>query len=196
MIKVLVTGMSGTGKSALLAELAGRGHRAVDTDYGDFYETVGGERLWRADKVSALLDSAPDDQPGVLFVQGTTRNQGLFYPRFQHIVLLSAPPEVLIERLAARTTNPYGKNPAELAAILRDQQAVEPLLRASATLEVVTTIPVSQVADVIVQHVAARLASPAERLEPEVGGVGDDVDLVAEGPLGGPRRQHVRHRLG
>jgi hypothetical protein len=37
----------------------------------------------------------------VLFVQGTTRNQGLFYPRFDHIVLLSAPPEVLTER----TTN-------------------------------------------------------------------------------------------
>lgn len=80
MTRVLVTGMSGTGKSALLAELADRGHRAVDTDYGDFYETAGGERLWRADKISALLDSAPDDQPGLLFVQGTTRNQGLFYP--------------------------------------------------------------------------------------------------------------------
>lgn len=196
MIKVLVTGMSGTGKSALLTELAARGHRAVDTDYGDFYETVGGERLWRPDRISALLDSAPDDQPGLLFVQGTTRNQGLFYPRFQHIVLLSAPPEVLIERLAARTTNPYGKNPAELAAILRDQLTVEPLLRASATLEIVTTIPISRVADLIVQHVAARLAALAERLEPQVGGVGDDVDLVAEGPFGGPRRHHVGYRLG
>lgn len=39
-----------------------------------------------------LLSSAPDELPGVLFVQGTTRNQALFYPRFHHIVLLSAPP--------------------------------------------------------------------------------------------------------
>jgi len=29
---VLVTGMSGTGKSAVTAELACRGHRVVDTD--------------------------------------------------------------------------------------------------------------------------------------------------------------------
>ena len=196
MIRVLVTGMSGTGKSALLDELAGRGHRAVDTDYGDFYETVDGEPLWRPDRICALLDSAPDDQPGLLFVQGTTRNQGLFYPRFRHIVLLSAPAGVLAERLAARTTNPYGKDPAELAAILRDQQTVEPLLRASATVEVVTTIPVSRVADVIVQHVAARLAALSEGLEPQVGGMSDDVDLVPEGPLGGPRRHHVGHCLG
>ena len=112
MKRVLITGMSGAGKSSLLDELAARGHRAVDTDYGDYFHTVGGESLWREDRISALLDSAPDEPPGALFVQGTTRNQVLFYPRFDHIVLLSAPPAILAERLAARTSNPYGKDPA------------------------------------------------------------------------------------
>jgi dephospho-CoA kinase len=37
---VLVTGMSGTGKSAALAELARRGRRVVDTDYGGYAEEV------------------------------------------------------------------------------------------------------------------------------------------------------------
>jgi hypothetical protein len=32
--------MSGTGKSAALAELARRGHHVVDTDYGDWIEHV------------------------------------------------------------------------------------------------------------------------------------------------------------
>ncbi|MGW4667271.1 hypothetical protein [Streptosporangium sandarakinum] len=32
MAKILVTGMSGTGKSTALEMLAARGHRAVDTD--------------------------------------------------------------------------------------------------------------------------------------------------------------------
>lgn len=153
MKRVLITGMSGTGKSSLLHELAARGYRTVDTDYGGYFETVGDERLWREEKVSALLASAPDERPGVLFVQGTTRNQVVFYPRFHHIVLLSAPAEVLIERLATRTNNPYGKDPAELAETLRYQQTVEPLLRASATLEVVTTVPVAQVADIVLRHV-------------------------------------------
>jgi hypothetical protein len=50
-------------------------------------------------------------------------------------------------------TNPYGKDPAELAAVLGYQQTVEPPLRAAATLEVVTTIPITQVADIVLRHV-------------------------------------------
>ena len=153
MKRVLITGMSGAGKSSLLHELGARGHRTVDTDYGDYFQTIDGESLWREDRIGALLSSAPDELAGVLFVQGTTRNQVLFYPRFDHIVLLSAPPEVLAERLATRAGNPYGKDPDELAETLTYQQTVEPLLRASATLEVVTTIPVARVAGIVLDHV-------------------------------------------
>ncbi|MBR7832683.1 AAA family ATPase [Actinospica durhamensis] len=153
MTRVLITGMSGTGKSTLLDELAARGYQIVDTDYGDYHELVDGEPLWRTDRIEALLRTVPAGGGQVLFVQGTTRNQGAFYPWFQHIVLLSAPAEVLIERLATRTTNPYGKDPAELAETLRYVQTVEPLLRASATLEVVTTVPVRRVADAVLAHV-------------------------------------------
>lgn len=139
--------MSGVGKSSLLAELARRGFRTVDTDYGDYHETVDGEQLWREDRIAALLA-----QDGPLFVQGTTRNQVVFYPLFDHIVLLSAPADVLVERLTTRTTNPYGKNPAEIEETLGYRETVEPLLRQAATLEVVTTVPVAQVADIVVAH--------------------------------------------
>jgi hypothetical protein len=139
--------MSGVGKSSLLAELAWRGHRTVDTDYGDYHETVDGEQLWREDRIAALLD-----HDGPLFVQGTTRNQVVFYPLFDHVVLLSAPADVLVERLTRRTTNPYGKDPAEVAETLDCLETVEPLLREAATLEVVTTVPVAQVADIVLAY--------------------------------------------
>ena len=139
--------MSGVGKSSLPQELARRGYRTVDTDYGDFHETVDGERLWREDRIAALLAES-----GPLIVSGTTRNQVVFYPLFDHIVLLSAPAEVLVERLTARTTNPYGKDPADVAETLDYLETVEPLLREAATLEVVTTIPVGRVAAVVVAH--------------------------------------------
>jgi broad-specificity NMP kinase len=147
---VLITGMSGVGKSSLLHELARRGYRTVDTDYGDYHVTIDGERLWREDRIQALLAGHQDDAP--LFVQGTTRNQVQFYPRFDHIVLLSAPADVLVERLTTRTTNPYGKDPAHVAETLQYLETVEPLLREAATLEVVTTVPVTDVADVVLAH--------------------------------------------
>jgi adenylate kinase family enzyme len=69
--RVLVTGMSGAGKSSLLHELAARGYRTVDTGYGDYFQTIDGERVWREDRMNALLSSAPDELPGVPFIQGT-----------------------------------------------------------------------------------------------------------------------------
>jgi shikimate kinase len=148
--RVLITGMSGVGKSSLLSELARRGYRTVDTDYGDYHETIDGERLWREERIDALLSGHHD---GPLFVQGTTRNQVRFYPRFDHIVLLSAPADVLVERLTTRTTNPYGKNPEDVAETLDYLETVEPLLREAATLEVVATMPVAQVADIVLERV-------------------------------------------
>jgi dephospho-CoA kinase len=150
--RVLITGMSGVGKSSLLTELARWGYCTVDTDYGDYHETVDGERLWREDRIDALL---AEQHNAPLFVQGTTRNQVRFYPRFDHIVLLSAPADVLVDRLTTRTTNPYGKNPAEIAETLDYLETVEPLLREAATLEVVTTVPVAEVADTVLAHIAA-----------------------------------------
>ena len=60
--RVLVTGMSGTGKSSALAELAERGYRVVDTDdpgwteWVDVPEEAGvGEHLWVEDRMADLL---------------------------------------------------------------------------------------------------------------------------------------------
>jgi dephospho-CoA kinase len=140
---VLVTGMSGTGKSSALAELARRGHRVVDTDYGDWIEE-GSERLWREDRIDALLTEHDD---GLLFVSGCVPNQGKFYPRFDAIVLLSAPADVIVERVGTRDTNDYGKSDAERESILGDLAAVEPLLRVGATAEIDTRVSPAEVAD-------------------------------------------------
>jgi shikimate kinase len=139
--RVLVCGMSGTGKSTVAAELVARGHRAVDVDVGYVVPTPDGRQLWDEPRIEALLDE-PDE---LVFVLGIEENGVRFLPRFDAVVLLSAPVEVLTERLATRTTNPFGKDPAELARILDDVNQVEPRLRRVATHEVDTTRPLDEV---------------------------------------------------
>jgi dephospho-CoA kinase len=152
MTRVLITGMSGTGKSTALAELARRGHRVVDADLSAWSIEVGpptgsgAEQLWRQDAMDALL---AQHATGWLFVAGCASNQGSFYDRFDAVVLLSVPREVMLQRIATRSTNPFGKGAHEQQRILEDVEAVEPLLRATSTVEIATTIPVTEVVDAL-----------------------------------------------
>lgn len=149
MRRILLTGMSGTGKSSLISRLAELGYRAVDLDEPAWSEyDADGDWIWREDRVQGLLSQEGGD---VLFVSGCPSNQVKFYSRFEYIILLSAPPEVLVERLRTRTNNPYGKHPDELADVLAYVETVEPRLRRVADHEVDTTIPLDDVAATVLR---------------------------------------------
>ena len=141
--------MSGTGKSSALAELRERGFDVVDTDEPGWTDWSAEEDgyVWREDRLAELLDR---DRPAVLYVSGTVSNQGRFYPRFDAVVLLSAPGDVLLRRIAERTTNPYGKSAAERDLVLRDLAEVEPLLRATCTHEVDAALPIDAVVEELI----------------------------------------------
>jgi len=147
MPRVLVTGMSGTGKSTALQILGQRGHRVVDTDTDQWSHWVSSpdgspDWIWREEAITRLLAG---HRHGHLFVAGCKTNQGKFYSQFDHIALLSAPAEVLLARISARDNNPYGKRPEERVLILRYLAQVEPRLRATATIEIDASAPISQV---------------------------------------------------
>ncbi|MFF0491484.1 dephospho-CoA kinase [Nocardia sp. NPDC004068] len=136
---ILLTGMSGTGKSTVLKSLSERGFRAVDTDSGGWIdEPDGTERRWLEDRIAALL-AAHERSGEALFVAGTVWNQYVFYERFDYVVLLSAPVEVMLERIAARESNPFGKTAEERERIIADTAEVVPMLRAAATVEIDTS---------------------------------------------------------
>ncbi len=152
MKRVLLTGMSGTGKSTVIRALAVRGYKAVDTDDGWCQPLPDGRQQWREDAIAKLLAT---EDTGVLFVAGCEENQVRFHPQFDIIILLSAPPETLIDRLAARTSNTYGKAPGELSRVLADLRDVEPLLRRVADYEVRTTMPLDDVVTTILRLAGA-----------------------------------------
>ena len=163
MAKVLITGMSGTGKSTALRVLAARGHRTVDTDSDRWSRWVtepdgSADWIWREQAMTELLTG---DGVGSLFVAGCKSNQGDFYPFFDHVVLLSAPAEVLLARIAVRTDNPYGKSPAERAAVLDHLAHVEPLLRATATSEIDASAPIDEVVAKLEQLPGVRARHPS-----------------------------------
>ena len=142
MRRILLTGMSGVGKSTLVHELVARGHKAVDADDGYCEVLPDGLQRWREDAVEELLDT--EDAP-VLFLAGCEENQVRFHPRFDVIVLLTAPLETLVERLDTRMNNAFGRAREERARFLVDVAETEPLLRNVADHVVDTSAPLPDV---------------------------------------------------
>ena len=153
MKRVLLTGMSGTGKSTLIGALAARGYKAVDADAEDWSEWVkvdgnptfanpGHDWRWREDRIRRLLEAEDSE---ILFVSGCAENMVKFYSQFDHIILLSVSVPIIAERLAGRRNNPYGKRPEELDRVLEHKRIVEPKLRRAAGHEIDTSAPLGEV---------------------------------------------------
>lgn len=138
MARVLITGMSGAGKSTLLAAIGRRGFHTVDTDY-DGWELS--EARWDEPRMSALLA-----EHSTVAVCGTADNQGRFYDRFEHVIYLYVPLPVLLDRVRARSNNPYGRTAEQQADIAKYVIEVEPLIRRSATVELDGLMPVEALA--------------------------------------------------
>lgn len=156
----LITGMSATGKSTVIADLSARGYKAVDLDTEAFSIWVdatgedddevepGKDWVWNEPRVLELLQNAD-----TLFVSGCASNMAQFYPYFDHIILLTAPDPVIVQRLGQRHGNAYGQSPEEVERVLRLKQAIEPLLREDADLEIDTSVKDQSVAGLILKHV-------------------------------------------
>jgi dephospho-CoA kinase len=141
--------MSGTGKSTIIRDLCQRGFSAIDMDEpGWSIWDRHGHQTWLEQPLQAALDNAKSNH---LFVSGCAENQVKFYPRFDHIVLLTAPLETLKARLSSRSDNHYGQRPEELAYVLEQMAHVEPLLRQSATLGIDGTLSIEQIANIVLR---------------------------------------------
>jgi hypothetical protein len=148
---VLITGISGTGKSSLVLELRNRGYVAYDADDDGFSEPrQEGRWGWRGEQVAELLGRSSDQ---LLFFAGCSEEQAEL--PFDHRVLLTAPEPVVIERLRTRANNPYGKGEQQLSQVMADFAEIEPLLRRSADLVLTTTEPPARVADALLRRIAA-----------------------------------------
>ena len=162
MKRVLITGMSGTGKSSVIRELVARGYQAHDLDAPEWSEwidtdpsdvltpTQGKDWVWREDRVRALL-SQPED--GTLFIGGGAENMGRLLPLIDVVILLSAPVATIIERLRTRSPGSYGSGAEEQRRVNDLISTIEPLLRKSADYAIDTRRAVHATVDEILRIV-------------------------------------------
>ncbi len=153
MRKILITGISGVGKSTVINTLKNMGYRAIDLDspawsvwsadiitseeYGSpVHENE--DWIWNELKVEQLLSRNKSQS---LIVSGTAENMGKFRNYFDLVILLSASKAVIKDRLKTRTTNIYGKKEEELNRILLQKDTIEPLLRQFSDNELNTENP-------------------------------------------------------
>lgn len=160
MKRVLITGMSGTGKSAVVQELLARGYRAfdldtpdwshwVDTDPSDpFTPAKGKDWIWREDRVRALLSESTE---GSLFISGCAENMSRLLPLIDLVILLSAPVDTIMERLKQRPIDGYGHTGDQREKVAYLTATIEPLLRRIADREIDTTRSVQATADEVLK---------------------------------------------
>lgn len=160
MKRVLITGMSGTGKSAVIQELTARGYQAHDLDTPEWSEWIdidpsdaltpsqGRDWVWREGRVRALLSESGG---GKLFISGCAENMGQFFSLIDIVILLSAPVATLMERLTARPLGSYGHVAEERQKVANLISTIEPLLRKSADYEIDTNRPIYATVDEVLR---------------------------------------------
>ena len=137
MKRVLLTGMSGVGKSAVLGRLSLEGFLCVDLDDG-WMRDVDGEPMIDLRKVRSFMQAHPNDP--IVFA-GCAMNQREL--GVDCTVLLTAPAQVMRERIAQRE-NPFGKDDATWEKILADKAEFEPMLRAVCDVVIDTQQPLEE----------------------------------------------------
>lgn len=161
MVVAQIDGLSGTGKSTLRIELSRRGCCAVDSDaefayYGDPLSgrptdvETRSNWIWDVGRLRAFC-RRPADVP--IFICGGAMNQDQCADLFTHRFLLRIDNATMRHRLLTRTTNDYGKDPAELA----EQLELNRGMRRSANLGwtvVDATRPIAEVADKVIELAA------------------------------------------
>jgi|SRR5919109_842478 dephospho-CoA kinase len=147
MMRILITGMSGVGKTTVIRALRSLGFHAIDMDEPGWASADEfGHQRWDVARLQQVMGELPSEP---LFVSGCSEDQVALYSQFSKIVLLSAPKSVVAQRLTCRTDNSYGKRVTELEEVMRNVDEIEPLLRQHATHEIVTTQPIDAVVQTI-----------------------------------------------
>ena len=167
MALILVTGLFGSGKSAVYRELIRRGHEAYGFDedgFGEWIDTSTGrvvpfptersegdtvdlEFVVHHDKLAALAEAT---SARVAYLCGGAGHEFRFWDLLAEVVYLNVDDDTLASRLTSRTDNGYGKAPAELSGILEANGIWANTYRARGAVVLDATRPLVAIVDDVV----------------------------------------------
>lgn len=169
-MKILITGISGTGKSTISNELKKRGFAAVDfSDIPDLrywrtkatkekvtYSPVRDEtwfdlheRICDIERLRQILGQYED----VIISGLATGNMDEVVPLFDRVVLLQCNPETFVHRMKTRE-HPYGKTEAERNRMLEFQQTFEQKLLSLGAIPVSTEGTITDSVEAVIAHIS------------------------------------------
>lgn len=171
---VWVTGTSGAGKSSVCDALRARGATAVDADwdgYSFWVDRLDGEVVteppypvprgwldrysWRINR-ARVEELALQSQGGVSFLCGSVENEREVWDLFDRVICLIIDDETLTRRLAARTTNAFGKQREELRAAIGWNHTVEGIYRGRGAAIIDATRPIETVVNDVLAAIRER----------------------------------------
>jgi broad-specificity NMP kinase len=167
-MKVLITGIAGTGKSTIVKALNERGILAIDlhdvpglmfwqnkvskekVEYSpihshEWFDTV--DRICDIDKLKNILNEHED-----IVVAGTAGdNQLEYFPLFNKIILLQSSPATLVHRMQTRINKSgYGKTKTEQDNNIEWQKEFDPFVLSKGAIPVNTEGEINKVVDKII----------------------------------------------
>ena len=169
-MKILLTGISGVGKTTTLVELEKLGSFVIDIDttglckwkHKDTKEIVhygldGKDYAWLeshgwycdTERLKILLSAIREDKN--VFVSALTENMEEVVELFDKVFILTVDEEELRQRLTERTTNPFGRKEDEQDFIISEQSKL--LQKINDPIRIETNITPSEVAKKILDNI-------------------------------------------
>lgn len=180
MSKIFITGASGAGKSTIAKKIRAAGIEAVDIDHGycawqhresraflpvnpsSFSAAFLDAHDWvcNADKVARLL--AQPARP--IAVVGISNNQDSILHLFNRVILLQCSADRLVERLATRTDNGFGKTACQREMILGYHRSFEEKMIRGGAIALANDGPIEPTINRIMHYLSdGAMALPAIR---------------------------------
>lgn len=166
--KIFITGIAGAGKSTVANVLRERGHNVIDVDQ------VPGLCAWvHSETGVSIVNETPDNDfidtheftcnmselqammapmHGPIFVFGCVGDNSDFIPLFDHVLLFQCEPEVLVERLRTRDTNPFGKDPAVQERVLAWRKIFDVLMLEAGAQPINSQAPVEELVETVLRY--------------------------------------------